>query len=325
MEILKATVTELNKHYCLALADSIVVERGAGALHTENQSGRIVFIGASHMRRILASDALKNENVVDDLPRWTPDADIAQSIIKKLEILKLNENDCVVMDLFSNDVYIGTDGKGFGSPPFKDQEGWHVEGALDVAPLKALRIIAKMAADLCGASGSAKVLMMLPLPRYVTAACCSSRRHVTNLDDADYESVLLTGSRVCRSVLEDELEGLGRQPVIYSPLAAFTGDDLRHTATSDGNSIWKETDPVHLSEAAYVEWGHAITSLWRSSEAGGRRRIASIIEEERRPGGRGGGRAGNRGQGGRGSRGWRGGRGGGWGRAGPLDFRFSPY
>jgi hypothetical protein len=277
------------------------------------------------MRRILASDALKDENVVDDLPCWTPDTDIALSITKKLENLKLNENDCVVMDLFSNDVYIGTDGKGFGSLPFKDQEGWHVEGALDVAPLKALRIIAKMATDLCGASGSAKVLMMLPLPRYVTAACCSSRRHVTNLDDADYESVLLTGGRVCRSVLEDELECLGRQPVIYSPLTAFTGDDLRHTTTSDGNAIWRETDPVHLSEAAYVEWGHAIISLWRSTEAGGRRRIASIIEEERRPVGRGGGRAGSRGQGGRGSRGWRGGRGSGWGRAGPLDFRYAPY
>jgi hypothetical protein len=182
-----------------------------------------------------------------------------------------------------------------------------------------------MAADLCGASGSAKVLLTLPLPRYVAAACCSSRRHVTNLDDADYESVLLTGRRVCRSILEDELECLGRQPVIYSPLTAFTGEDLCHTTTSDGNVIWKETDPVHLTEAAYLEWGHAIISLWKSTEAGGRRRIASIIEEERRPVGRGGGRTGNRGQGGRGSRGWHGGRGSGWGQAGPLDFRFAPY
>jgi hypothetical protein len=92
---------------------------------------------------------------------------------------------------------------------------------------------------------------------------------VTNLDDADYESVLLTGSHVCKSILEEELEGLGRQPVIYNPLASFTGEDLCHTTTSDGNAIWKESDLVHLTEAAYEEWGLAIISMWKSAEAGG--------------------------------------------------------
>jgi hypothetical protein len=110
--------------------------------------------------------------------------------------------------------------------------------------------------------------------------------------------VLLAGSHVCKSILEEELEVLGRQPVICNPLASFTGEDLRHTTTSDGNVIWKESDPVHLTEAAYDEWGLSIISLWKSAEAGGRRRIASIIEEERRSNSRGGGRGGGRGRGG---------------------------
>jgi hypothetical protein len=102
--------------------DKIVVKRGGRALHSENQSGRLVLICASHTRRILASGVLKSKNVTEDLPRWTPEQTVTASIVKKLEELNLDECDCVVFDLFSNDIYIGTDSKGFGILPFKDQD-----------------------------------------------------------------------------------------------------------------------------------------------------------------------------------------------------------
>jgi hypothetical protein len=60
------------------------------------------------------------------------------------------------------------------------------------------------------------------------------------LDDADYESVLLAGSHVCKSLLEEELEGLGRQPVIYSPLASLaraSATPPRPTGMSSGRKL----------------------------------------------------------------------------------------
>jgi hypothetical protein len=248
---------------------------------------------------------------------------VAAGIVKTLSDLNLDESDCVVLDLFSNDIYIGTDSKGYGSLPFNDQDGWHEEGALDVMPLKALRIIAKMAADICGVAGSAKVLVALPLPRYVIAACCTSQRHVTNLDEADYESVLLAGSHVVKSVLEEELEGLSRQPVIFNPLASFNGDGLRHTSSSNSNIIWPEADPVHLTEAAYKEivplhYQHVEerrgrrTPQDRKHHRGGE----EGQHQRRRPRTRRAGEAADCGEAAGGN---------GWGQSGPPDYRFAPY
>jgi hypothetical protein len=111
------------------------------------------------------------------------------------------------LDLFSNDAYIGTTPRGFSSPPFRDERGkWHVEGAVDVAPLKSLRIIAKMAVNMVKACGHAKVIIALPLPRYVLASCCDNRKHVENLDDDDYESILTAAAHVVRGLMEEELE-----------------------------------------------------------------------------------------------------------------------
>jgi hypothetical protein len=64
-------------------------------------------------------------------------------LLKKITDTKLTESHCIVLDLFSNDVYSGTTPRGFSSPAFRDDSGkWHVEGSVDVALLKSLRIIA---------------------------------------------------------------------------------------------------------------------------------------------------------------------------------------
>jgi hypothetical protein len=300
----------LNKNYCLKIDPDICVECGVGALPKDNRSGRIAVVGASHSRQLMASVALKSVSTIKDLPRWTPENEIVDEIAKLFTDTKLTESDCVVLDLFLNDAYIGTTPRGFSSPPFRDDSGkWHVEGSVDVVPLKSLRIIAKMAVTLVKACGSAKVIIMLPLPRYVLAACCNNRKHVVNLDEDDYESILTAAAHVVRSLMEEELEESSRQPVFFNPVAAFSGEDLRSMA-ADGSCVWQTDDPVHLTEAAYDAVGVSLLELWQNPDQGSRRQVASIVEgySVLPTGGRGGGGGrGGRGGGGRGQHGqWRG-------------------
>jgi hypothetical protein len=103
--------------------------------------------------------------MIKPLPHWTPTETTTASLTKKLHELKLKKEDCVVLDLFSNSVYMGTDNRGLPNPPFQDEEGgYHIEGQLDVAPMKALSIVAGMTRKLVEAAGEAKVLLVLPFP-----------------------------------------------------------------------------------------------------------------------------------------------------------------
>jgi hypothetical protein len=199
---------------------------------------------------------------------------------------------------------------------------------VDVAPLKSLRIVAKMAVTLVKACGSAKVIVMLPLPRYVLASCCNNKKHVENLDEDDYESILTAAAHVVRSLMEEELEECSRQPVFFNPVAAFSGEYLR-SMTADGSCVWLTDDPVHITEAAYDAVGVSLLELWQNPDQGSRRRVASIVEGDSvlPTGGRGsrGGRGG-RGGGGRGQRGWSSGRGSQWRGCGDgAANRYTPY
>jgi hypothetical protein len=67
----------------------------------------------------MASVALKSVTTIKDLPRWTPENEIVDEIVKRITDTKLAESDCAVLDLFSNDAYIGTTPRGFSSPAFR--------------------------------------------------------------------------------------------------------------------------------------------------------------------------------------------------------------
>jgi hypothetical protein len=84
MNIVNALAADLNKNYCLKIDQNISVERGVGALPNGDRSGRCAIIGASHSRRLMASAALKSVTMIKDLPRWTPDNEIADEIVKQI-------------------------------------------------------------------------------------------------------------------------------------------------------------------------------------------------------------------------------------------------
>jgi hypothetical protein len=308
--ILRALAGDLNAHYCLGIDQEVFVLRGTCASPNQNQVGRLAIIGSSHMRRMSASDALRSAQIVENLPRWTPTAATVAATKAILTAAKLTDTDCLVLDCFSNSVYTGTNEMGYASPPFQDAAGhYHLEGAVELAPGRSLRVIASMVKELVEVSGAAKVILLLPLPRYVKEGCCTNTAHTTNIGTTGYLDMLSSAGHVVKSIVEEVLGEGGKQPLFFNPLSAFGGENLMETRSSDGRYIWAAGDPVHLSPAAYGDIAAAVIETWQSSEQHQRRRVDSIVEDSsnrrgRRGGLAGGLRGGNLGRGGI--------RGGGW-------------
>jgi hypothetical protein len=155
---------------------------------------------------------------------------------------------------------------GYASPAFQDAAGkYHLEGAVELAPSRSLRVIAGILKELVEVSGAARVILLLPLPRYVKESCCSTNTHVTNINATSYHEMLSSAAHVVKNIVDEELKDCGKQLLCLSPLAGFGNDSLADCKSSDGESIWHTGDPVHLTAAAYND----ITALVR--HAGGQR------------------------------------------------------
>jgi hypothetical protein len=103
--VLRALAADLNAHYCLGLDQDVSIMRGTCANPDENQVGRLAVIGSSHLRRVSASGALRSVQLVERLPRWTPPAATTATAKSILAAAKLTENDCLLLDCFSNSIY----------------------------------------------------------------------------------------------------------------------------------------------------------------------------------------------------------------------------
>ena len=80
-------------------------------------------------------------DVTDDiqLPRWASDSDTVSLITEKITELNLSANDALVLDIFSNMAFMGTDPDGLPARPHRGTDGrfhitGHLEGATTIYP-----------------------------------------------------------------------------------------------------------------------------------------------------------------------------------------------
>ncbi len=100
-----------------------------------------------------------------------------------LRKLNLTEKDTVVIDPMSNSAFLGTDEDLLPIPAAKSvEEGqYHLEGDLQLAPPPStFKLCMKSMEKIIEQTEGAKVVFTVPLPRYVTAACCGDTKHVSN-------------------------------------------------------------------------------------------------------------------------------------------------
>jgi hypothetical protein len=150
---------------------------------TEHNAVRTVFIGASNLGKI-AKAAAENGHMVVDLTTggWNPKSGKIEKLCETLEKLNLTEFDTVIIDPMSNSAFLGTDEDGLPIPAEKSEEDgqYHLNGDLQLAPPPAFRSCLKQIGKVLAFVGGAKVIFIIPLPRYFLSTCCKDASHVSS-------------------------------------------------------------------------------------------------------------------------------------------------
>ncbi len=69
--------------------------------------------------------------------------------------------------------------------------GYHVKGALVVAPERALQYATDQLKRVVDEFEDFDVFVISPVTRYVASPCCTSLKHVTNFGDPDFLSTII--------------------------------------------------------------------------------------------------------------------------------------
>jgi hypothetical protein len=159
------------------------------------------------------------------------------------------------MDLWPNSAYLGTDEMGFPVKPEKNPvDGkYHIVGALQAAPAAVFEKILKDAEPLIKSANTAKVVLVLPFPGYVTGKCCNESTHISNHGSAGFWAELdrpETAVNMALSVLYGD-----RSPVTFSLKDVIVDtvlSEIHESSIFGENPIWLHDDPVHLAPEVYV-------------------------------------------------------------------------
>ena len=278
--IIGAMFTELNDVYGLTLDVTPDTSRNPSP-SIGNGQARMIFVGASHMARLSVVAAEANVEVaLIGNPGWLATRDSLAEAARKLTELNPTDNDVVIIDLFSNNAYMGTDDCGL---PCRAQKGradgrYHVGGALQTAPRSVFEKIVSDAKDLINAANGCKTVMFAPIPRYVSGKCCSDLGHVTNWNTDSLTSEIHRAGEMAEQAISGS-EAITRSTFI-NVLEFFdcTDPNLSEVRTGGGQSIWLASDPVHLSQQAYSELATMMAEMLHQGESEPRPRKRARLE-----------------------------------------------
>ncbi len=250
--IVETLLTELNEKFGVGLDLNRSLDRSTPPSPTAHNTGRTVFIGGSNLGRIAKAAAENGHMIVDlTIKGWIPKSGKIGKLCETLKKLNLTEIDTVVIDSMSNTAFLGTDDDGLPIPAEKSEEDgrYHLSGDLQLAPPSAFKSTMKLVEIITSNTGEAKIVLTVPLPRYVLVACCDDTSHVSNRQDPDFlrefsgseksmSEAAAAGTRTAEARILNVLEFFGP---LESPIQELT--------TVDGASIWAG-DGVHLTSNA---------------------------------------------------------------------------
>jgi hypothetical protein len=250
----------------------------------------MIFVGAWHMARLseAAQSAGANCRFVG-APGWVASKDSLGEAARQIRAFSTDEKDTIVVDLWSNSAIMGTDDQGLPCRAHKipGDSKYHIIGKMQAAPRTLFEKVMGEAKPIFDAAGGSKIVLVLPFPRYISGKCCHDPEHLTNWGQESQSA------EIYRAIDSAEMAiAAYSTETTFSTLSVintFNGSDLdlAEVTTSDGLPIWREADPVHLSQTAYNELAAAVGEQHDGGGGGDRPRKRPRLESvvPARPGG----------------------------------------
>jgi hypothetical protein len=97
-----------------------------------------------------------------------------------------------------------------------------------------------------------KIIVLMPIPRYVTGRCCSDPEHVSNFNDPTFEADLNSDMEMVEDLLTGWLQSCCNSgAIIHLRTSADNPEVPLNELTVNGSAMWPADDPVHCTEATY--------------------------------------------------------------------------
>jgi hypothetical protein len=182
----------------------------------------------------------------------------AGEIKKKLCNLNFGPNDILLIDPLSNSTFCGTDPEGNLIDPQKIGNVWHIPGELSLRPKPYLKNVMGHLKKITESCPDSKIILMVPIPRYVYAKCCNQLDHITNFVDPDFQKITAEIEKVS-DMLTAWLQSGPAPGLLVDFRAATDAPDVGLAdLTVDSQSIWQPQDPVHPTQALYARLAESI-------------------------------------------------------------------
>jgi hypothetical protein len=281
------------------------------AMYSAIRTGAIekaVFVGGSNARNLaysasaLGLDAYQLAN-----GGWKLSKENVDKILPDLkDLLSTVPSDTpVVIFCLDNSSFLGLKDDGSMSAISRcveEDDGFHVQGALVVAPEKAMRYPLEQLKRIAAECGTHPVFILTPWPRFVRTACCDDVGHVTNFNDPDFLLSILSDLTKLKFHLRKALA----PAIVVDSVELVCGSGYSQEKVAQTVNAGWAADPVHPNKHIYAKAALNLMEKMansRSSSSGSgssqvRKRTWSASNSGGSPTGGSGGRSSSGGEGG---------------------------
>jgi hypothetical protein len=264
-ELIAVLMREIQENVAVEIDSNPSLDRCSGDIVFDQQLGhnsKIFAIGASHMTRLVGGLAEHGLNVVNLAnPGWILTEESATDIRLKLKNCGAGPGDILLIDPLSNSLYCGSDSEGNLTVPVKINGDWHVVGEMNVRPRPYLKIVLQSLKKITDALPDSKLIVLSPMPRYVSTKCCEAADHITNFSEPTYANEISASLERVDELLTAWLQA---QPNISILMDYRTGTDEPEAEPRDlmvdGMLVWGADDPVHAAAPLYWKLAEAIAT-----------------------------------------------------------------
>jgi hypothetical protein len=205
----------------------------------------VIVAGASHARRLV--DSLKTMGtsaIYIEAKAWRATTAKVEELTASLRAAvqdKTSDDTSIVLAMYDNSYYMTRCEDGSFTSIRRDDNGsYHVDGDIVCAPLDTAKKMFQQSLTLLREFQEFDKLILVPLPRYLWAACCADLRHAPNIADEDH--------------VQDQLSNLDSTYRLWRSLSFR--ERLRNTKICNSSNLVADEmmwpgDPVHPSAEAY--------------------------------------------------------------------------
>jgi hypothetical protein len=174
------------------------------------------------------------------------------------EALQQSEPECVVIQLLDSSCFTARGPDGSRTLAKKLEDGkFHIPGDVVLCSRETQQEHFESLRLLLDLVEKKTCLIITPMPRYIIGGCCSNKTHVTNREEPNFKTRMLTSLEDLRVNLKDFLYLSGKRFVkIVDPTY-----DMRSMADSE---IWGDADPIHPKPEMYTKLADGVIKLRQS-------------------------------------------------------------